>query len=572
MDRVWRGKHQNYFALKLIGLSLSALLCSIVLFSLTSPVYAAMLSVNDALGVDSGDCTITPCKTIGYALTQANNGDSIIIASGHYTENLDVNKNITLSGAGASTTFISGKNVFNRVIWVRSFSSVTISGVTIQKGIGGINNSGVLTLANSIVFSNTLEMGNCGGVGNNGVAVIINSTIKDNQAVHAGGICNYGALEIYNSEVIGNLGDQTGAIENSGVMTITNSQINGNISRVSVAGAILNYGTMAISDTVIQQNSADSYGGGIYSLGKGVLHNVWFESNRGLAGGALCNAGTLTIDGSTLISNTAWHGGGIFSGDPMTMTNTTIANNSARYYGGGVANGGVLTIINSTINDNQSLTGGGIYSSRFSTLTVSASAIISNTATGTGAGITISGTGAITNVTISGNVAQSFAGGIENGGRITLTNVTINNNRVIASNGKAASIFSGGFPDSFIRMMNTIVATNGQIQNCRVESGLGIISAGYNLSNDATCSLTANKDRMNTNPLLDPLANNGGTTLTHALTPNSPAINAGNQVGCPSEDQRGFLRPHGARCDIGAFEFQGAFPFEYRLPQIFRVE
>jgi hypothetical protein len=65
-------------------------------------------------------------------------------------------------------------------------------------------------------------------------------------------------------------------------------------------------------------------------------------------------------------------------------------------------------------------------------------------------------------------------------------------------------------------------------------------------------------------PRLGPLANNGGPTLTHALVPGSPAINAGDPAamsgegGVPQFDQRGapFTRVHGGRIDIGAFESQ----------------
>lgn len=56
------------------------------------------------------------------------------------------------------------------------------------------------------------------------------------------------------------------------------------------------------------------------------------------------------------------------------------------------------------------------------------------------------------------------------------------------------------------------------------------------------------------NPLLGPLANNGGPTLTEALPPGSPAINAGDNAKCPATDQRGFARNDGA-CDLGAYEF-----------------
>ena len=58
-----------------------------------------------------------------------------------------------------------------------------------------------------------------------------------------------------------------------------------------------------------------------------------------------------------------------------------------------------------------------------------------------------------------------------------------------------------------------------------------------------------------------PLANNGGPTQTHALTLTvSPAIDAGDNAGCPPIDQRGFPRPRdgngdgNAVCDMGAYE------------------
>jgi len=55
--------------------------------------------------------------------------------------------------------------------------------------------------------------------------------------------------------------------------------------------------------------------------------------------------------------------------------------------------------------------------------------------------------------------------------------------------------------------------------------------------------------------LLGPLQDNGGDTLTHALLPSSPAIDAGDADNCPATDQRGIPRPQGAGCDIGAYEF-----------------
>jgi hypothetical protein len=56
-------------------------------------------------------------------------------------------------------------------------------------------------------------------------------------------------------------------------------------------------------------------------------------------------------------------------------------------------------------------------------------------------------------------------------------------------------------------------------------------------------------------PKLGPLADNGGPTVTMALLPGSPAIDAGNTSLAPATDQRGFSRPAGRAADIGAFEY-----------------
>ena len=68
-------------------------------------------------------------------------------------------------------------------------------------------------------------------------------------------------------------------------------------------------------------------------------------------------------------------------------------------------------------------------------------------------------------------------------------------------------------------------------------------------------------DQKNVEPLLGPLQNNGGPTQTQALLKGSPAIDGGNPNGCidfavtvVNTDQRGWRRPIGAACDIGAVE------------------
>jgi hypothetical protein len=105
---------------------------------------------------------------------------------------------------------------------------------------------------------------------------------------------------------------------------------------------------------------------------------------------------------------------------------------------------------------------------------------------------------------------------------------------------------------------SSIVADNASLvgPNCNVP----VTSQGNNLESTSACGFVALGDVVNANALLGPLANNGGSTLTHAPQPGSPAIDAGAAVGCPASDQRSFSRPldgNGdgtAVCDIGAVE------------------
>ena len=91
--------------------------------------------------------------------------------------------------------------------------------------------------------------------------------------------------------------------------------------------------------------------------------------------------------------------------------------------------------------------------------------------------------------------------------------------------------------------------------------GITPISGGHNIAGDSSCALTGAGDMQNTNPLLGPLANNGGLTPTHFPLCNSPAIDAipvadssdTNGVAI-TMDQRGVTRPLGAGADIGAVE------------------
>ena len=190
--------------------------------------------------------------------------------------------------------------------------------------------------------------------------------------------------------------------------------------------------------------------------------------------------------------------------------------------GGGIDNGGTLTITGSTISGNV------------------ASGEHDGQPFGRGGGI--AGTVTFTNSTLSGNGAALSGGGLEGGGVIKNSTISGNGNGGISTNG--------------MEIGNTILDGN---------SGVNIdgtaTSLGYNISSDdGGGNLTGPGDQINTDPMIGPLQNNGGPTLTHALLPGSPAINAGdpNFTPPPIYDQRGspYVRMFNGRIDIGSFELQ----------------
>ena len=256
--------------------------------------------------------------------------------------------------------------------------------------------------------------------------------------------------------------------------------------------------TITLTDTIglaASTSNINNSTAGVELLIEGDGFTVNGQNNSGVRPFYIANDSVVTmrnimISGGNMVND---DGGGIYNRGVLTVTNSTIYGNSAAYLGGGIFNfGGNLFILNSTISNNYSDLGSvGDWN----------------------------GTTTITNSTISSN---------------------INNNRY------GVHAFSGGT----IRLNNTIIANKASEDDC---GGSGtIISDGYNIASDNTCNLSGTGDISNTNPLIGPLQDNGGATLTHALLDGSPALNTGNST--LTEDQRGEARPQDGSNDIGAFE------------------
>jgi hypothetical protein len=180
-------------------------------------------------------------------------------------------------------------------------------------------------------------------------------------------------------------------------------------------------------------------------------------------------------------------------------------------------------------------------------------------------------TATITNTTISGNSSDDNGGAIYNGSysdsgpSLILTNCTIVN---------STADYGGGIYNrrssstTALQISNSIVALNDTTDGPKNIRGV-VTSLGYNIIGDsAGASGFIATDLLDTDPLLGPLADSGGATLTHMPLPGSPAIDAGDDsvLDPPTSlatDQRGVSRPLDgdvdgtARVDIGAVEAAG---------------
>jgi hypothetical protein len=320
-------------------------------------------------------------------------------------------------------------------------------------------------------------------------------------------------------------------IDDDGRLTLENSTVRGNISGSGHPGGGIHLGRNSVAlirNSTISNNSSGNLGGGIYVDG-----------------------GALTVENSTILGNSAEAGGGILvSGGTLTVQNTTISENSTFLAeGGGIAAvSGKLTVTNSTISTNSTPTfGGGIIALR-STLTVENSTISGNSADKDGGGINIleEGTAVIRNSTIAFNTGGGQGGGLFVGADapVALQSTLVADNAVGAS---------GSDPD----VSGAVTATFSLVENV---TGTAFLPGSAN-------NLTG------ADPLLGPLADNGGPTKTHALLPGSPALDHGFNPFGLAFDQRGpgFARALGAAADIGAFEATPTPPPPAPSPQIVAV-
>jgi hypothetical protein len=421
---------------------------------------------------------------------------------------LVISGNLTIRGPGASVISLSGQ-VASQDVVVDAGVTASISGLTITGGFGvtggGLQNDGKLTLANMAFRGNQAGdggnvpgdvPGSGGGIYNAaGATLVISSSQFTNNRA-------YNLLGGYNLP-------GGGGIFNAGTLTLFTSKFSGNMAT----------GPLEMGDS-------------LYNAATATVDLCTFTAD---VFNSIDSSGNLTIRQSSISGDSTV---GIISYGTATINSCTVSGNGSSFagtFGGGIEAKGNLTLVNSTIADNKGV-GLTVYRGSSATHLPTAVSIVlctiaDNTVTTmpgdvtTGAGIDVQDAGAFTQISLHDTIVAGNELAPSGGGTAVLHDLYTGPSTFLSK------------PPQFISLGYNLIQTPGSV----------------------TFTGTTAGNIYGVNPMLGPLANNGGPTQTMALEAGSPAINAGapDIAGLPATDQRGLPRVVGGRVDIGAFEVQG---------------
>ena len=556
------------------NLSMVILTLPALTFSALGVTPARAASILYVTPTGTGDCSSwANARTLQTALTTAVSGDEIWVAAGTHkpttgsdrTATFQLKDGVAVYGGFAGTetardqrdfdayvTILSGDllgndsdnvvydeptradNSYHVVSGTIGASLSALDGFTITAGNanGDQGDSGMYNLKSrpmltDVVIINALHpISNGGGIYNNGSSpILVNITFRGNSALYFGGgmhNTSNSSPKLMNITFSNNSASWSGG-------GIYNDYSNPKLTNVVFSnnegyngGGMYNYHSNPELMTVTFNNNLAEYGGGMKNYyGSPTLTNVAFYDNSALIGGGMGNdaASNPTLINVTFSSNSADNGGGMNNGDSNpTLRNVVFDNNTAGIGGGMFNHFSSPTLINVTFSNNSD---SGMFNWEYSNPT-------------------------LTNVTFSGNSA-STGGGMNNYDNCnpTLINVTFTGNSASLGGGMANyssnptiinTIFWGNTDSTDVQIYNN---------NSMPVVSDSVVQSGYI---DGTNIITID-------PLLGTIGEYGGFTQTVSLLEGSSAINTGNDVVCPPVDQRGMIRPQGAHCEIGAYEY-----------------
>ena len=458
-------------------------------------------------------------------------------------------KDNTLTGANLG----GGGGIFAETIGAVSITNTTIEGNTSLADGGGFSESfdspKNLVLSNDTIENNQSTQGNGGGIAYETAhnLTIQNCTLSGNTASKAGG-----GLFLGNSVIS---------------LTLQDSTINGNTAGTSGGGVEDEASFVTATNCVLDNNKANTVNGGGLDVADGTnqtvgLNNVTFRGN--------------SVVGGSFFAGTGF-GGGLFaasSAGSIQVANCLFVDNTAVSQGGGLAQSqGSLNVSNSQFTGNTDSGedgGGGALAFDGSFYVITGSTFDNNTSANNGGAVSIianpsgmSPNSLLLNDTFTGNTADQ-GGAIDMGGNepVLILNDTLAGNSAMGSE----SVGGGILATSPVTLQNTIIAGNTSPLAPDIELIGQFTDNGDNLigSTSGFGGTLGSTDLVGVNPLLGPLANNGGilagassdqqVVQTEALLPGSPAIGKGVANGAAPIDERGF--PVVTPLDIGAFQFQ----------------
>jgi hypothetical protein len=217
----------------------------------------------------------------------AMSGQTIRLTSGELT----ITNNLTIDASGLATGVTVDAGGINRVLEITAGNIVTLDSLKLTNGYASGSGGGILLDGGATLTMN-------------------NSTLSGNSAtLSGGGIGNFGgSVIINNSTLSGNAAAGAGAIENdAGILIISASSLSGNVSTGN-GGGIDNDASAALmlNNSTLSGNSASGGGGGLENYqATATLNNSTLSGNTAGGAGGINNYGTLALTNTIVAGNTA---------------------------------------------------------------------------------------------------------------------------------------------------------------------------------------------------------------------------------------------------------------------------
>jgi len=534
-------------------------------------VYASTVSANTASAGAGGNEPANDAKGLGGAAS----GGAIATTSSVRLIGSTLSGNQALGGAG-STPQPPGVFGFGAAGGSARGGAVDAQTVSVRDSTLGSNNA-VGGDSAFILFSMAGNpLGRPGGTSGGGAIAASGPVTVSGSTFHADT-----AFEGAGAFPVGSHG---GAIVSAGAASVSNSTFDANVANRhgfsaggSFGGGISTGAGLRLTHDTLTNNVGEN-GGAVHAAGPLTAHADTFRGNQATKGGAAHTDSTATVSNASFSDNHVTvtegsAGGGLYAAGAVLVTRSSFSGNHLDHgnpsfpplchfgicffgdigaHGGAVASGAAIGATESTFSDNSvqgGLTPSPAPTQLFGTATggaLAAPTIVVADSTITGNGSVQEGVDPSTFKFISG----PGLGAALDVNAATLTHVTLTDSSGLNAI-NASTLTIGG----------TVLRDVAPVGGTECLPTVATTSEGYNFSDDASCRLTGVHDIVTTaDPLLGPLAENGGPTRTRLPAAGSLLVNViptSDTALCSGTDQRGISRPQGPACDVGSVEVVG---------------